>query len=227
MVQSYRPAFLEILGDEPLLTPIDQRMHSLLKLLTDNASKRKLRDEIRAITKLFSDGIQMPVTRAYWSSAPEKSPAGLDEEVYARLAKGDGALAESYRQVVDDLGEDRLSYRGTAGELREVLSGVLHRLAPNDEVEATDWYKAARKSGARKEPHPTRAERTRYILRKRATSSETAEAYVENVEERLAVVVNATYATGSAQTHSRAEAEEVAQQLRYVNALLRDLLPRE
>ena len=105
-----------------------------------------------------------------------------------------------------------------------MLSGVLHRLAPNEAVQATDWYKAARKSGVRKETIPTRGERVRYILRQRATSSEEAQSYAEMIEERLGLVVSATYARSSSQTHAGSEAGEVAQQLRYLNALLRDVL---
>ena len=123
---------------------------------------------------------------------------------------------------------DRISYRGTAGELREVVTEVLHILAPTADVQATDWYKEARRSGKRKESTPTRAERIRYILRARNTRSaqtEAAETYVETVEERLGLVVSATYARNSDAAHKGAEAAEVAQLLRYVNALLLEVLP--
>ena len=209
-----------MLGDESLLTPIDEQMQEVLKLVTNEFTKRKPREKIQQIKQLFSDDVLMPASRAYWSRAPEKSPAGLDEEVLSRLTRLDPALAESYEQVVVDLEVDRLSYRGPASELREVLTSVLHKLAPTAEVEATDWYRTAQKSGTRKEPTPTRAERVRFILRARATRSETAETYAESVEERLARVVNATYSKGSAQAHTGVEAGEVAQQLRYQESSL-------
>lgn len=224
--QDYQAPLIELLGDETFLKPIDDMMQNLQRLIVDErTTKRELHTKVREIKRTFADKLMTPASRAYWSRAPEKSPAGLDDEVLARLEALDRNLAASYRQVVMDLEKQRLSYRGTAGELREVLTRVLHNLAPTGDVEATDWFKEAVKAKTRKEPTPTRAERVRYILRNRATRSETAEEFAKTVEERLALVVSATYADGSAQTHAGTEAGEVAQQLRYVNALLRDILP--
>lgn len=45
-----------------------------------------------------------------------------------------------------------------------------------------------------------------------------------SVEERLASVVNATYKQGAAATHGGTERGEVAQLIRYVNTLLRELI---
>jgi hypothetical protein len=120
-----------------------------------------------------------------------------------------------------------LTYRGPAAELREVLTKVLHHLAPDAKVEVTDWYKEARRSGGRKETTPTRAERVKYILRSRGGNSavtEAAESFMISVEERLASVVVATYKRGSAATHGPSEREEVWQLLQYINALLRELV---
>lgn len=138
-------------------------------------------------------------------------------------------MAEGYEQACADI-EDakRISYRGPAAELRELLTGVLHKLAPNEDVEATDWYKEARRSGVRKESAPTRAERTKYILRSRMKGSavtDTAETHMVSVEGRLGDVVNATYKRGAAVTHLGGERDELQNLLPYVNALLRELLP--
>ena len=124
--------------------------------------------------------------------------------------------------------EERLTYRGPAAELREILTSVLHRLAPTEIVQETDWYKEARRSGKRKETTPTRAERIKFILRSRmlgSTVDETAETFAESVEERLANLVNTTYRRGSAATHTGTERTELGQLLQYINALLRELLP--
>lgn len=224
--QDYQGQLIELLGDEAFLQPLDEMLQNLQRLITDNrTTKRELSERVREVKHFFAEKLLTPASRAYWARAQEKSPAGLDDEVLKRLEQLDQNLAASYRQVTIDLAARRLSYRGTAGELREVLTRVLHTLAPTAAVEATDWYRASVNSRTRKEPTPTRAERVRYILRDRATRAETAEGFATTVEERLALVINATYADGSAQTHAGAEAGEVAQQLRYVNALLRDILP--
>jgi hypothetical protein len=149
--------------------------------------------------------------------------------VARKLRALDSEIAESYGQVVDDLMQpNRKTYRGTAAELREVIRTVLDKLAPDDEVKDTDWYKEARRSGSRKEENPTMSEKTKYILRKRGSGSavtEGAESYMASVEERLGHVVRATYRRASNSAHSGAERDEVAQQLRYANALLVELLP--
>ncbi len=137
----------------------------------------------------------------------------------------------SSMQVAADLSdENRKTYRGTAAELREVLRGVLERLAPDDQVKNTEWYREARRTGERKEDSPTQSERTKFILRQRnrgAAAVEAAESYLKSVEERLGHVVRVAYGLASRATHVGAERAEVAQQLRYVNALLAELLPPE
>jgi hypothetical protein len=227
--QLYRPAFLGMLGDQEAVKPVDDSMQSLTRLVATGEGRRRITTELAQLKRTFSEHLVVPLTRSYWSRAPERTPAGLDEEVLKRLTKLDVQLANGYEQVILDLEDkNRISYRGTAGELREVLTGVLHRLAPTAQVEATEWYRESRRSGTRKDPTPTRSERVRFILRARNTGSaqtDAAETYVESVEERLGLVVNATYARQSVAAHRGAELGEVAQLLRYANALLREVLP--
>jgi len=227
--QQYRPSFLEMLGEEDPLLPTDSSMQELLRLASTDCSRRVVIRHIREVHTHFTESLLVPLSSAYWSRAPQRTPAGRDEEVVLRLRQLDTLLADSYEQAIVDLENTRrLSYRGPAAELREVLTGILHILAPTTQVQATDWYKESRRTGERKEPTPTRAERTKYILRSRAEGSaltEAAESFMTSVEERLASVVVATYARGSAATHVGTEREEVLQQLQYINALLRELLP--
>lgn len=226
----YRPAFVAVIGEGEALAGMDEKMQELLKLASDDSARRTVVRLCKSAIKKFKEHLLIPLSRGYWSLAPQRSPAGYDKEVAAKLEALDADLAQSYSQVGTDIMDDaRLSFRGTAAELREVLTDVLHTLAPTEKVQATDWYKEARRSGGRKEPTPTRAERTRFILRSRALGSavsDNAESYMETVEERLGDLVNATYRRGSAATHVGAEREELVALLPYVNALLRELLPR-
>jgi hypothetical protein len=208
---------------------MDEKMQNLLKLTSDEGGRRAINREVGIAIEHFKESLLIPLSRAYWARAPQKTPAGRDDQVATRLRRVDPELADGYEQAVLDIeNTDRMSYRGPAAELREVLTGVLHTLAPNDQVEATDWYREARRSGSRKETTPTRAERTKFILRSRAkgsASTEAAESYMTSVEERLGSVVNATYKRGSAATHGGTEREELVNLLPYINALLRELLP--
>jgi len=224
----YRTPFIRTLGDEKLIAAMDESMEALLNLASKNSPRRSLVRAVNFANRYFTESLLVPLTRSYWSRAPQRSPAGKDDLVAASLRQLDPDLADGYEQAVIDVEDtDRLSYRGPAGELREVLTGVLHTLAPTADVEATEWYKESRRTGTRKEPTPTRAERTRYILRAKLKGSvvtDSAESYTSMVEDRLEGVVNATYRRGSAATHAGAERNEVEILLPYINALLRELL---
>lgn len=228
----YRPGFLKLIAEEEYFFPIDDVMQRLLKLASSKESSRFTYKRLcRDIQENFRNTLLVPLSRAYWSRVPEAAPAGKDSDVARKLKKLDGDLAESYEQVAEDLSQvNRRTYRGTAAELREIIRGVLDRLAPDNQVKSTDWYRAARSSGAQKEENPTQSEKTKYILRHRGLGSaatEAAESYMASLEDRLGHVVRATYRRASNSTHTGAENEEVGQQLRYANALLAELLPRE
>lgn len=227
----YRPAFIAVIAEEQYFQPVDAVMEKLVKLTAELNLRHTYIRSCRNIQRHFRDKLLVPLIRAHWSRAPEKAPAGRDPEVARRLRALDPDLAEGYEQVVEDIAEgNRRTYRGTAAELREVIRGVLVRLAPDDQVKSTDWYKEARRTGAVKEKNPTQSERTKFILRQRKAGSaavEAAESYMVSVEERLGHVVRASYSRASNSAHTGAEKGEVAHQLRYVNALLAELLPPE
>jgi len=225
----YRDAFIRIVGEDEQISVMDDAMQRLLRLASKESARRTVVRALGVAIRHFTDKLLVPVSRAYWSQAPGRTPVGRDEDAANRLRQLAPDLADSYEQAVLDIEEtDRISYRGPAAELREVLTGVLHMLAPNPRVEETDWYREARRTGVRAEPTPTRAERVKFILRSRAKGSavtEVGESFMTSVEERLANVVNATYRRGSAATHGSTERDEMGQLLPYVNAILREILP--
>lgn len=225
----YKTPFAQMLGDEQMIALMDSKMDKLFNLASRRRTRRAVIGAAGAAVTYLREELLMPVNRAYWARSPERVPAGRDETVAVRLRHLDPLLADGYEQAISDV-EDakRKSYRGPAAELREILTGVLHALAPNQSVEAEDWYKESRRSGKRDETTPTRAERTKYILRSRAKGSavtDSAEAHMVSVEDRLGSVVNATYRRGAAATHLGAERDEIQNLLPYINALLRELLP--
>jgi hypothetical protein len=228
--REYQPNFAQTVGvDDPQIEAMDEMMQELLQASSDGSARRTvIRSVSRAATN-FRDKLLIRVSRAYWSRAPQRSPAGRDEEAARRLRILDSKVADGYDQAVLDIEDpDRQSYRGAAAELREVLTHVLHILAPTSEVEAMDWYKEARKPGSTAEPKPTRTERTKFILRKQAqgsTASEFAESYMSMVEERLGHVIGRTFARSNRSTHAESERDELVKMLPYINALLRELLP--
>ena len=155
---------------------------------------------VRQIQKYFTETLLVPLSRAYWSKVSQRLHRAETKKSRFAWHILIPDLGESYEQVAMDLQDgERLTYRGPAAELREILTGCVHRLAPTADVEVTDWYKEARRSGKRNQPTLPRAERTKFILRSRMkghAADETAETFAESVEERLASLVNATYKRG-------------------------------
>lgn len=146
----------------------------------------------------------------------------LRQDVYDGLAKVSQRLADGYAQAYVDLeNETRISYAGTAHEIREVLATLLRELAPNDEVKADPNYKP--------EPNttgPTQKQRVLYILRKHRAGSKAREVAEEaaEMENWIGNVARATYSRGSDAAHRGMNRTEVVRIMHYFEALARDLL---
>jgi len=125
------------------------------------------------------------------------------------------------RDVEDPL---RVSYRGTANELREILRELLSRLAPDEEVMSQPWFAPRSEAGA--SAHPTRQQRARFILEKRGAGSkvkDVAEGALSLVEEGLSKLVTDMYSRTSAASHTAQDVKEIKKQVRYFDALVHDL----
>jgi hypothetical protein len=177
-------------------------LHRRLPLLVDEASKssRKKRVTKKATT---TDDPQLQTTiRLLEKVSPE--------------------LANAYRQVRRDLQDvTRLSYRGTANELREILREVLVKLAPDSEVVGRPWFVAMTETGK-----PTHQQRAKYILEKKGAGSEVhtvAEQSLDVVEEGLSKLVRGIYSRTSAASHTGQDLDEIRKQVRYFDPLIHDL----
>jgi len=129
--------------------------------------------------------------------------------------------ALSYKQVLQDLADkQRLSYRGTAAELREVLRELLDHLAPDDEVlKTTKLEKDQRR--------PTMKQKAVFILRARGvgeTARKPAEDAVAAVEDSVGSLARSVYNRGSLSTHIATTRREVLTFKGYADAVLADLM---
>lgn len=131
--------------------------------------------------------------------------------------------AASYEQALRDLSHGgRVSWRGTATELREVLREVIDQLAPDDKVMGAPGFQL--QAGLTK---PTQKQKVRFILRARRSSSSAvavAEASLETVDEAVATLARSTYQRGSVSTHARTTDNEIRNLKRYVDAILGEIL---
>jgi len=129
------------------------------------------------------------------------------------------SAAASYDQAVRDLADmSRVSWRGTANELREALRETLDLLAPDEEVAAGPGFKA--EDGQKR---PTYRQKARYILKSRGASGNQLQA-PEDAITGIDSLVRSVYTRSNVSAHAKSEQVEVRRILGYVRAVLCDLL---
>jgi hypothetical protein len=206
------------------LTDLDSDMQSLIGLSASRNTKNSYQAVVRAIKpkrKIVETGLEFLIG----AETPDGQShiGGTEGAILAILDTMLPAAAASYRQVLRDLQDDgRVSYRGTAAELREVVREVLDRLAPDGDV--------SKSAGFKLEPNqkgPTMKQKVRFILRARKvgdSARETAEASAQHVDETVASLGRAVYTRGSTDVHTARPREEVLNYKGYADAILGELL---
>jgi hypothetical protein len=153
--------------------------------------------------------------------APDGAATTFEASILATLEQIVPTIALSYRQVLQDLREShRLSYRGTASELREVLRELLDHLAPDEEV-------LKKISLEKDQKRPSMKQKATFILKARGigdTARKTPIAAVETVEESVGALARSVYDRGSLSTHVVTTRQEVVTLKNYADAVLADLL---
>ncbi len=148
-------------------------------------------------------------------------PPTPEPEVQAALEAIAPALAASYRQALRDLDDERReSFVGVATEMREVLTKVLHSLAPDDQVRAQQGWKPEGN-----DDRPTRRQRAAFILRtKSEATSRTVRQAIDQLDGGLDHLTTRLYDRASKSTHGSADSKELVTLGGYWRSLLRDLL---
>jgi hypothetical protein len=157
-------------------------------------------------------------------SAPPtpKLRSAAEDQIVAALEASVPSAAPCYQQAVRDLADDRrISYRGTANELRSAVWEVLEHLARDADVSAAPGFQLEPGQNT-----PTRKQKARYILRARLgeTARQTPEATLALIEDHVANLTSGLYARSSVSTHLEAERGEVHQIKMYVDAFLAEVL---
>lgn len=225
--QTLRPelAIYKIKTDE-----LDGLMQSLMKMANSYTSRSIY---IKYIEKVRQHLINIETTKERLASdilvdakvqgiSKNKEAIG-NKSIIETLKKIVPSAAISYQQAINDLQNQRISYRGTVAELREVLREVLDYLAPDMEVISTPNFKL--KEGIKQ---PTMKQKTRFILKNRkksATAIAVPEQAVAIIDEGIVNLVRATYNRGSQLTHNHGEGKFEALQIkRYLDTVLCELL---
>jgi hypothetical protein len=146
----------------------------------------------------------------------------LDQKILDALTQISEPLSNSYIQIAADFeDETRISWAGTAHEIRELLRKILEVLAPAEKVQAEKWFKLEKGTSG-----PTQKQRVKYILGVRDGDSKQQKVAqdIELVEDKIGMLVRDVYGRASDAAHRSKNKSEAFKILRYFEAFAYDLL---
>lgn len=223
-----RPDLIALGVDVDALSRMDDSMQALLQLANGRNAKASYLRVLRAARR---EADSLELAREYKLGErrrPSEQETGMvigdvESRILATLTNLIPTAALSYEQAFRDLhATDRVSYRGTANELRECLRETVDRLAPDDVVSAVPGFRY--ESGRTK---PTQKQKVRHILRSRnasQTARKAPEDAVELIEALTGDLARSSYERSSLSTHVATTQREVRQLKMYVDSVLAELL---
>jgi hypothetical protein len=226
VVQSYfrevRPYLISLAIDSVQVEQFDRISQYLLKLASRTSRRSTYRARMRELENLRG---QVEISIEIQASSGVHPTARLttttEAAILATLDQIVPSTALSYQQVLQDLTDgQRVSYRGTAAELREVLRELLDHLAPDIEVLKTIKLEKDQRG-------PTMKQKAIFIMKARGlgeTARKTSVDAVGAVEESVSSLARSIYNRGSVSTHVKTTRNEVLTLKAYADAILADLL---
>jgi hypothetical protein len=167
--------------------------------------------------------LMVPSDSAPPEASPRTSHSEAEQKILSDLTNRLPSAALSYRQALSDLSDvERVSFRGTAHELREAVREVLDQLAPDEKVLNAPGFRLERDR-----TKPTMKQKVRFIFKdqqRSLTESGPAENAVDAIAETVASMARSTYERGSMSAHTEQTKAEVLKVKRYVEAVLHDIL---
>jgi hypothetical protein len=212
------------------LTGLDlvDRLFQDLLILANRVNRRSTYAKITSAIRSSLDDIEARRELAIGTVATKRRTqlphaSEAERRLIATLENLVPSAALSYRQALADLGEPtRLSFRGTAAELREALREILDHLASDDDVMASPGFRLEAE-----QTRPTMRQKVRFILHSRGstkTAAGTTEKAAVLVDELTASLVRSVYERASLATHVPAAPAEVRRIKSYVDNIFVDLL---
>ncbi len=205
-----------------MLAVLHKGFESLIQLSSGMNAATSYKKQIRSIRKLLPKVTTLIELNRSIVKAPADASAE-DRQIIQTLEGLVPSAALSYKQAIIDLAdENRLSFRGPALELREVLRETLDHLAPDNDVTSAPGFVQE------KDRHgPTMRQKVRFILKARGqtkSSSVVPEQTTTTIDETLGTLTRSIYERSSVATHVASERKTVNQLRRYVVAVLHELL---
>jgi hypothetical protein len=218
--EDVRPELDAVKSRQGLVDEIDFAIQSLLQLAGVSGEKQAYIGQLNELRPNLMEGtVDLMKARGNARLVLSHTERGILSTLTALLP----ATASSYEQALRDIAQGgRVSWRGTAGELREVLRDVIDHLAPDEKVAGAAGFNMERD-----QTRPTQKQKVRFILKARRSGSPAvavAEESLATVENSVAALARSTYQRGSTSTHTAASNKEIKSLKRYVDALLAELL---
>jgi hypothetical protein len=231
LVQEYfrtvRPALQELGVNADVLGTLDTPAQDLLRLATGRNARASYLQSFRALLRARVAAEQERELKLGLAAAARHvdivTTTNLETQILATLRRLLPSAAQSYEQALRDLrGAPRLSYRGTAVELREALREILDHLAPDVDVKKSPGFKLEKDAS-----RPTMKQKAHFILRARGAASgamATPKDAIQRIEDASASLTRSVYVRGSVSTHVATTREEVLTMKPYVDGVLAELL---
>jgi hypothetical protein len=233
IVQNYfreaRPAIGKLGISESDLALTDEIFQTLNSLAQSNNRKTTYQELLRRLREqLVQQGIRRHVL------AGQKGSSQLTPQqttIILTLKAMIPSAASSFEQAIVDLADtNRLSYRGTAAELREVIRETIDNLAPDDTVSTSAGFQFEKDQHGKPRATPTMKQKVRFLLKSRGKGTNAvanAQDTLQQLESGPDNLARSIYNRGSAATHTAQVRKEIMTLQRYTEVLLADLLEIE
>ncbi len=207
---------------------LDSEMQRLIGLSSGKNSKVSYQNvvrDIKAKRKSIETGLEFLIgAESPVSAKPASStPSVVEAAIVSTLEKMIPSAGASYKQALLDLqAQGRISFRGTAAELREVVREVLDHLAPDDAVTSAPGFKL--EEGLK---GPSMKQKVRFIMKARKVPDagmKPAEDSIKHLDENIPALSRSVYNRGSMDVHTGRTREEVLNFKLYADAILGELL---
>jgi hypothetical protein len=221
-----KPALHRLGVTDLTVADLGSEMQHLIGLATGRNSKSSYRGVVqraRAERKKVETGLEFLIGTESPLPANRPQPSGVEAAILRTLRTLLPRTASSYEQVLRDIQDTgRVSYRGVAADLREVVREVLDHLAPDADVMGSAGFRLEQGQKG-----PTMRQKVNFILRARKvgdSARQTALESIEHINENAGLVGRAVYSRGAADVHSAKPREEVLNFKGYADAVLAELL---
>ncbi len=224
--RSLRPTLTGLGVNDDALARLDSPAQELLRLTTGRNPRASYLQSLRAFHRArvaVESERELKMGQAATRPRVDFVTTGVETQILGTLHKLIPSAALSYEQALRDLrAAPRLSYRGTAVELREALREVLDHLAPDADVMRSAGFKLEKDT-----TRPTMKQKAQFILKARGVPSgalSTPKDAIQRVEDASASLARSVYTRGSVSTHVATTREEVLTIKPYVDGVLAELL---